>query len=127
MPETNRTQTKATRLGHKNVLTRTGISAFLFLLVCSKLLTAQSNELRTWQELSGKFSIQAILETVTDKEVTLKKPDGQTVVLPRGRLSKDNQEFINVSEAVKVIASQAPKSSRICRNCKASHDRLLKP
>ena len=109
MLETSRTLIKVARFGCKNVREWMGVYAFLFLILSGKFVVAQSSELRTWQDLSGKFSVQATLETVTNKEITLKKPDGQTVVLPRGRLSKDNQEFINVSEAVKVIASQATK------------------
>ncbi len=81
----------------------------LCLVSFSKVACSQSNELRTWQDLSGKFSVSAVLETLTEKEVTLKKPDGQKVVLPRGRLSKNDQEYMTVSEVLKVIDTQSGK------------------
>ena len=109
MQETIRTSTAAARFGYKSLRPCTVVCFFSFLIVCDNFLIAQSNDLRTWQDLSGKFSVQAALETVTDKEVTLKKPDGQTVVMPRGRLSKNDQEFVIVFEVLKVIASQATK------------------
>ncbi len=100
---------KLAHLGCISVRIASCVLILIFLIASSKCLFAQSSELRTWRDLSGKFSVQAALETVTDKEVSLKKPDGQTVLMPRGRLSKDDQEFITVSEVVKVIESQATK------------------
>lgn len=94
---------------HRSPSATTGILVCLGVMAFSKIAFAQSNELRTWKDLSGKFSVSAVIETLTEKEVTLTKPDGQKVVLPRGRLSKNDQEYMTVSEVLKVIDTQAAK------------------
>lgn len=100
---------KSNRFSRSPRTATTIIGVFLLLLTSRTIVVAQSDELRTWQDLSGKFSVSAVLENLTEKEVTLKKPDGQKVVLPRGRLSKNDQEYMTVSEVIKVIDAQASK------------------
>ncbi len=74
-----------------------------------KQVFAQINEARKWSDLSGKFSVDAEVQSLTPKEVTLKKADGKTVTLPRGKLSKEDRDFLTAYETVKTIGEQAKK------------------
>lgn len=49
---------------------------------------------RTWTDSSGQFQIEAELVEVKDGQVTLKKADGSTVILPIDKLSKADRDFV---------------------------------
>ncbi len=102
---------KPNRCANNAFLVRFQVATFLLALILSCLTCSQSHasEKRTWTDQSGKFTVEARLETADEKQVTLKKSDGQTIVIPRGRLSKGDQEFITVAEVLKVIQEQATK------------------
>jgi hypothetical protein len=51
-------------------------------------------ELRTWEDDTGKFRIQAELVEVKGDSVVLKRRDGETMTVPTDRLSKKDREFI---------------------------------
>ena len=70
---------------------------------------AQTSDRRVWKDMSGKFSIEAELKSQDEKEVTLQKADGQQVTLPKGRLSKDDQEYLSACDVLKLINTQAAK------------------
>lgn len=49
---------------------------------------------RTWTDSSGQFQIEAELVEVKEGQVTLKKADGSTVILPIDKLSEADRDFI---------------------------------
>ena len=78
-------------------------------ILCSSSSHAQTSDRRVWKDMSGKFSIEAELNSQDEKEVTLQKADGQLVSLPKGRLSKDDQEYLNARDVLKLMIAQATK------------------
>ncbi len=49
---------------------------------------------RVWRDQSGKFSITATLESRTETEVLLKRPDGNVIKVSISRLSDADREFL---------------------------------
>lgn len=68
------------------------------ILVCLTLTTFGQTDpqltVRSWADLSGKFSVEAGLASLKKDQVVLLKPDRNTVTLPVGRLSKSDQEYL---------------------------------
>jgi hypothetical protein len=50
--------------------------------------------LRTWTYSTGKHRFQAQLVSVVGNQVTLRKPSGQTISMPLGRLRKEDQAWV---------------------------------
>lgn len=84
----------------------------LFLMVAMYLSTpcvAQNTPLvqaRNWSDLSGKFSIEATLDSNKDGLVTLRKGSGETIVITTGRLSKPDQAYVGAFDALVISESQ---------------------
>ena len=53
-----------------------------------------ANDFRTWTDLTGKFSIDAVLIGIKEGKVALRKLNGSRVVLSLDKLSEADQEFI---------------------------------
>jgi hypothetical protein len=51
-------------------------------------------EMRTWTDLTGKFSVEAVLIGVKKGKVALRKSDGSRVILPIDKLSAADREFV---------------------------------
>ena len=67
--------------------------AFLVaVVVCSSAALAE--ELRTWTDSSGAFTIEASLVSFDGKTVTLKKEDGKTLSLSIDKLSDEDQRYL---------------------------------
>ncbi len=56
-------------------------------------LSAQP-ELRTWHDLTGTYQVEAALVSYQDRQLTLKKKDGSTVLVPIEKLSKEDQAYV---------------------------------
>jgi hypothetical protein len=54
----------------------------------------KTNDIRSWTDLTGKFSVEAVLIGVKDGKVALKKLDGSQVVLAVNKLSKADQKYV---------------------------------
>jgi hypothetical protein len=79
---------------------------------------AQSDEMRTWRDSTGKRSIQAELLEVTDSEVKLRRHDGVTALVPIAKLSVADQNFVSVRRSAS--REGAPKEkSRVEANLKS--------
>jgi len=50
--------------------------------------------MRTWVSADGKFTSEASFVRYASKTVTLQKPDGTTIVVEYGDLSKDDKEYV---------------------------------
>ncbi|WP_425396317.1 SHD1 domain-containing protein [Aeoliella sp.] len=55
-------------------------------------------EMRTWTDITGKFSVEAELVEVKDGKAVLKKTSGENVAVPIEKLSKADQEFLQQSD-----------------------------
>jgi thiol-disulfide isomerase/thioredoxin len=53
-----------------------------------------TDELRTWSDSSGKFSVKASLVAVEDGQVILKTPQGKEIKLPVDRLSQKDKDYL---------------------------------
>jgi hypothetical protein len=53
-------------------------------------------ELRSWSDVSGKFSVEASLISETNGIVSLRKKDGQLISVPLSKLSIVDQDFVRV-------------------------------
>ena len=53
-----------------------------------------TDELRTWSDSSGKFSVKASLVAVEDGQVILKTPQGKEIKLSVDRLSQKDKDYI---------------------------------
>jgi hypothetical protein len=62
---------------------------FLFLVVASHWL---QDDLQTWTDSSGKFQVEASLISIDGDQVSLRKADGQIIVLDISRLSAESQK-----------------------------------
>ena len=60
------------------------------LTFCSIMVAA---ELRTWNDKSGKFSVEAELVELKDGRAVLKRADGRTITVPLERLSDKDLEY----------------------------------
>ncbi|WP_197355980.1 SHD1 domain-containing protein [Aureliella helgolandensis] len=55
---------------------------------------AASKPTRTWSDATGRFKIEATLESQTAFEVVLRKSDGTQIKVPLGSLSTADQEYV---------------------------------
>jgi len=56
-----------------------------------------AEEVRTWQDVSGTYSIRAVLVDVGDRQATLRvENDGREVAVPLAKLSAEDRRFIAV-------------------------------
>lgn len=63
-------------------------------LVCSTLVPAADDDVRTWSDTTGKFKIKAKLVGVEEGTVTLEKEDGSQLEIELKKLSQADQKFI---------------------------------
>ncbi len=63
--------------------------------------------IRTWSDLTGKYSVDASLSTHDEKTASLRKADGKTIQIPRHRLSKTDAEFLVAIDAIRETDAQA--------------------
>jgi endonuclease YncB( thermonuclease family) len=66
----------------------------LFFLLAHSLAPAQDRSVRTWTDDTGRFQIVAEYLGYVDGKVSLRKQDGQTVVVPVDRLSRSDQALV---------------------------------
>ena len=62
--------------------------------VTSPTAAPAAAKLRTWQDASGKFSVEAEFVTSMAGVVKLRKTDGTTISLPMEKLSDEDQQYI---------------------------------
>lgn len=51
---------------------------------------------RTWTDVSGKFSVEAEILNMTPKGAALKKDNGDTITIERGKLSAKDREWLKI-------------------------------
>lgn len=73
---------------------RMALSLFVILVFPIATANAQSQDVRTWTDSTGKHKVNAKLIAQTDKEITLEKPDGSKVTLPLDKLSQADRDFL---------------------------------
>ena len=77
--------------------------------------------MRTWNDASGAFSLEAKFTGVKDGKVILKKANGKTVAVPLDRLSKEDQVF--VAKQTKGQSSATTPTTPVARKARElSHD-----
>ncbi len=55
-------------------------------------------DFRTWTSRDGKFKVRAKLRGVEDGKAKLEKEDGRVILVPRDRLSEEEQRFIDAAQ-----------------------------
>lgn len=60
-----------------------------------QLLAGAADELRTWSDVSGRFTVTASLVACEDGQARLRKPDGRVVDVPLERLSETDRQWDN--------------------------------
>ena len=81
----------------------------------------QAEGMRTWNDATGAFSLEAKFVGVKDGKVMLKKANGKTVAVPLDRLSKEDQVF--VAEQTKGQSSATTPTTPVARKARElSHD-----
>ena len=68
--------------------------------------TTEEEGMRTWNDASGAFSLEAKLVGVKEGKVILKKANGKTVAVPLDRLSKEDQVFVAKQSKVQAPAAK---------------------
>ncbi len=53
-----------------------------------------AGELRSWEDISGKFRTEAVMLKFEKGRVHLQRPDGKVLQVPLGKLSRADQQFI---------------------------------
>ena len=56
--------------------------------------SSEALPMRTWNDATGAFSVEAQFVGVKEGKVMLKKADGKIVAVPLDRLSKEDQDFV---------------------------------
>ena len=56
--------------------------------------TAETPEYRTWQDITGKFKIEAMFVGLAAGKAQLQKKDGQILSVPIEKLSKTDQQWV---------------------------------
>lgn len=81
--------------------------------------TGHQAGIRTWNDSTGAFSVEAALVGVEEGMVKLKKADGRVISVPLDRLSPEDQEYAKRQNGKKSpeVASTTPKQAR-----ELSHD-----
>jgi hypothetical protein len=67
------------------------VVGFAFLLASASVCDAQA---RKWTDVTGKYSVEAELVEFKDGQVRLRKPDGQEITVPLGKLSAADQQHV---------------------------------
>lgn len=60
-------------------------------------------KMRTWQDATGKFQVDAVLLSVKDEKATLKKKDGKLVTVPVDKLSDEDQDYLKSHNKPKAV------------------------
>ncbi|MEK6248628.1 MAG: SHD1 domain-containing protein [Planctomycetales bacterium] len=66
----------------------------LLLILPASNASADEPQSRTWQDGTGKFSIDAMFVVLRDGKVHLRKSGGEIVKVPLEKLSKEDQEYV---------------------------------
>jgi len=61
----------------------------------SSSANSSTRALRTWQDATGKFRVEAKLLEVTEESVKLEKPDGKQISVPLRKLSLDDLQYLD--------------------------------
>lgn len=85
----------------------------IFLCVCGVL--AGPAWARTWTDQSGSFSIEAEFVAMTNRVVTLKKPDGNSVRVPFARLSEGDRAFVQARAKAAAALNGPGAPDRVCK------------
>lgn len=82
------------------------------------------DESRTWEDKSGKFSVQAEMISVSEGKVKLKRDDGKIIDVAISRLSQKDQRYIRSTLLArkKSTAKKAESTSTDANNSNASKD-----
>ncbi|MEM9282616.1 MAG: SHD1 domain-containing protein [Verrucomicrobiota bacterium] len=73
-------------------------SLCLAVLAANPLLAQDEESMRTWKDRSGAYSIEAAFEKLEGSEVSLRKPDGSTLVISLSKLSL--ADVVHIKELV---------------------------
>ncbi|WP_372721316.1 SHD1 domain-containing protein [Novipirellula sp.] len=76
-----------------------------FSLFCQS--TVSSQEQRTWKDTTGKFSVDAVLNSQDENSVSLKTTDGRLVNVPKAKLSKIDLDYLQALSATPSTPSAA--------------------
>jgi CubicO group peptidase (beta-lactamase class C family) len=81
---------------------------------CGAALFTTTAAAREWKDRSGKFSIEAELAGIEGDSVRLKKPDGQTVLVPLSRLCEKDRQFVKSQDSGgdKAKSQEAPPAAK---------------
>jgi hypothetical protein len=58
-----------------------------------------AEELRTWTDATGKFKIQAKLDSIADGKAILIRADGEKIAIPVQKLGKADQAYLEKQNA----------------------------
>ncbi|MFH1269376.1 MAG: SHD1 domain-containing protein, partial [Planctomycetota bacterium] len=74
--------------------------AILFIGIGLVIATAaRGQELRTWTDSTGRFTLSAKFVSVQDGQVTLAREDGSEMTIALEKLSKADQEYVEKTES----------------------------
>jgi thiol-disulfide isomerase/thioredoxin len=101
------------------IMTRTAVP--IMWLFAAFICHASEDELRTWKDSTGKFSVQAELLSIQDGNVVLKTPTGKEITVSLKRLCEEDQIFARDSQIdLASNPKEPPSESKSPRNPKAS-------
>jgi thiol-disulfide isomerase/thioredoxin len=101
------------------IMTRTSVP--IIWLFAALICHASEDELRTWKDSTGKFSVHAELLSIQDGNVVLKTPTGKEITVSLKRLCEEDQIFVRESQIDPAsYPKEAPVESKSTRNTKAS-------
>ena len=64
------------------------------LLGWSPFSNCEAEDLRTWTDSTGKYSIEAEFHEFKDSKVHLRRADGTVIAIPASKLSREDQQFV---------------------------------
>lgn len=112
------------RIAHRRRLPLGGSPTLLIALaLVTSIAGAQTTELRTWTDATGKHQTRARLLEFRDGQVRLQHEDGREIDLSVDKLSKEDQEFLNRQHN---RAQPAGGQSRVMRNLSTGEERIVR-
>ncbi|MDY0171233.1 MAG: SUMF1/EgtB/PvdO family nonheme iron enzyme, partial [Thermoguttaceae bacterium] len=87
-------------------------TACCFVTIAFYLTVAAGAATRTWTDSTGKFSVEADLQEVREKEMVLRRADGSRLTVPLERLSAADRRYLEALAASKTKDASAKSTDR---------------
>ncbi len=78
------------------------------LAVSITLVVAASGFAREWTDVTGKYKVEAEFVSLVDENVTMRRADERTIVVPLARLSEIDREYVRQQAGEATVTDAAP-------------------